>query len=86
MDMDKEEQPKRSKGRRNRLVTRNDWIGCSLVSLLLTLSNTRQQGISLTGNPAEWLQTFVGKLAVIVIFWVVVKGLFHWLTKKRPVS
>jgi Kef-type K+ transport system membrane component KefB len=72
-----EDQPKQA---RQRLVTRNDWIGCSLVAILLTLANAKNQP---NAGIAGLLGAFIGSLVVVVLIWVMGRGIVRWFTKKR---
>lgn len=54
-----EDQPKEVK----RLVTRNDWIGCSLVAVVLTLVVTFGNAKNHSGaDPAGVLGSFIGSV------------------------
>ena len=71
-----EEQPPQTT---ERIVTRNGWIGCSLVALLMTFGNAKNH---INGGIAEFVESFIGSLAVVVVIWV----LFRWITQKRPIA
>jgi hypothetical protein len=70
------DQPKET---RPRLVTRNDWIGCSAVAVLITLGDAQKyQG----GGVATLLGRFTGSLAVVVVIWIVGRGIVRWFVKR----
>lgn len=69
-----EEQPPKTG---ERLVTRNGWIGCALVALLLT-AGKRHIG----EGAIEFVERFIGSLAVVVVVWVI----FRLITQKRPTA
>jgi Kef-type K+ transport system membrane component KefB len=75
-----DDQPKQS---RERLVTAWDWIGCSLIAALSTLGNAKNYPNAGIG---ELIPRFIGALAVVVILWVIVRGFFRWVTKKRDTA
>jgi hypothetical protein len=66
-----------------RLFTRNDWIGCLLIALLITASNAHNYPY---GGPVAMLERFIGSLGAVALFWAVVRGIYRWITKKRPLA
>ena len=77
-----DEQPTKTDQRGDRLVTRTNWIVCSVIALLITVSNSNSYP---GAGIAYLLGRFIGSL-VIVVFWITVRGIYRWVTKKRPVA
>jgi hypothetical protein len=78
-----EEQPKQDKQRGEQWVSGTEWIVCSVIALLVASSNARNNP---GGGIAGLLGGFVGSLAVVGLFWVTVRGIYRWITKKKPVA
>ena len=79
-----EDQPTQKKERGERLVTRNDYIVCGLISLLVGTSNAARDGLYLRADPVGFIAFLLGTFAAVLIFWVCVRGIYRWLTKKKP--
>ncbi len=85
-----EDQPATTKKRLERIFnggfTGGEWIGVLVVTLMLTISTTTQNHVRLITEPARWLGSFFGSLLLVVVVWVVVRAIFRWITKKKPVA
>jgi hypothetical protein len=85
-----EDQPAPPKKRQERIFnggfTGGEWIGVLIVTLMLTTSTTTQNHVGLITEPARWLGSFFGSLLLVVVVWVVVRAIFRWITKKKPVA
>lgn len=69
-----------STGQGGRLVTRNNWIICSIVAFVVALQSVGRQGYSILHNPAYFVGSFIGTLLLILLFVVVVRGLYRIFT------
>ena len=81
-----EDQPEKTKQRRERTFTGGEWIGVIVISLLLTTSSTTQNNVSLISNPARWMGSFFGSFFLVVVVWLIVRAIYRRITKKKPVA
>jgi len=72
-----QEEPQESKG--ERWVSGKEWIACSLIAALSSLPALRFGGLAL-------VEVFIGRLAAVVIIWVIVRGAYRWIAEKRTVE
>lgn len=72
---------------KKRLITRNAWIVCSIVSLLMATSNASRSGAR---GPGEFIPSviggFIGALALLAGSWAIVVLIFRWISRKRHVA
>ena len=69
--------------RGRRLVTRNNWIVCSLLAFVMALEGAGRQHYSIVNNPAYFVGSFIGTLIFIIVLLVIIRGLYRLFTKKR---
>ena len=70
-----EDQPKSG----DRWISGTEWLICSLLALASAMNNAKSHP---DGGLAGLLGGFIGSLMVIVLFWVIVRGIYRWITKK----
>jgi hypothetical protein len=77
---------KRQERKFNVGFTWREWIGVLVVTLMLTTNTTTKNHIGLNTEPARWLGSFFGSLLLVGVFWLVVRAIFRWTSKKNPVA
>jgi hypothetical protein len=56
---------------------------CSLLAFFPTMNNAKTHPGS---GGAYLLGGFVGSLVPIVLFWLIVRAIYHWITKKKAIE
>jgi len=74
-----QEAPQKSKTKGERWVTKNEWIVCSVLALVSALT-------ALRFGAAVFIEVLIGRLAAIVIIWVIVRGVYRWIANKRTAA
>jgi len=62
-----------------RWVTKNELIVCSVLALASALTALRFGAVVL-------IEVFIGRLAAFVIIWVIVRGVYRWITNKHTAA
>jgi hypothetical protein len=75
-----EEPSQQKKGAR--LVGKWDWIVCSILAFLSIAGKPHTLGLGQA--PLEWISQWIGALAAILLVWLIIKLVAHWIRRKFP--